>query len=92
MPPPACSRNARTAAARTSITPGLCLRPGSDECQCCGRTDRLYEVSRVDTADQLPTADEDDEGQWFLRWPDEQRGPYPSARAAWDDWHASSHG
>lgn len=54
--------------------------------------ERLYEVSRADTADQLPTADEDDEGQWFLRWPDEQRGPYPSAQAAWDDWHASSHG
>jgi len=64
----------------------------TDECQCCGRTDRLHEVSRADTADQLPTVGEDDKGQWFLRWPDARRGPYPSARAAWDDWHASSHG
>ena len=67
---------------------GLCLRPGTDECQWCGHTDRLHEVSRADVADQLPTVGEDDEGQWFLRWPDGQRGPYPSAQAAWDDWHA----
>jgi hypothetical protein len=56
---------------------GLCLQPGPDECQCCGRTDRLHEVSRADTAEQLPTVGEDDEGQWFLRWPDEQARPLP---------------
>jgi hypothetical protein len=46
-------------------------------------------VSRTDVNHQLPTVGEDDEGLWFLRWPDGQRGPYPSAQAAWDDWHAS---
>jgi hypothetical protein len=31
---------------------------------------------------------EEDEGLWFLRWADGRRRPYPSAQAAWDDWHA----
>lgn len=68
---------------------GLCLQPGADECQWCGCPDRLHIVSRADVADQLPAVGERDEGQWFLSWPDGQRGPYPSAQAAWDDWHAS---
>lgn len=67
---------------------GLCRRPGADECQWCGRQDRLHEVSHPAVEHQLPTVGEHNEGQWFLHWPDGQRGPYPSPQAAWDDWHA----
>lgn len=68
---------------------GLCLRKGPDDCQWCGQEGRLHEVERSDVGD-LPTVGEGDQGQWFLRWSDRQRGPYPTSRAAWDDWHAEA--
>jgi hypothetical protein len=68
---------------------GLCLRASPDECQWCGTPGRLREVSRADVGHLLPTLGSD-EGLWFLNWAEGRRGPYPSAQAAWDDWHASS--
>ena len=68
---------------------GLCLRASPDECQWCGTPGRLREVSRAGAGHLLPSVGEEDEGLWFLHFADGQRGPYPSARAAWDDWHAS---
>ena len=67
----------------------LCLRASPDECQWCGTPGRLREVSRADVGHLLPTLGSD-EGLWFLNWADGRRGPYPSAQAPWDDWHASS--
>jgi hypothetical protein len=68
---------------------GLCLRASPDQCQWCGTPGRLREVSRADAGHLLPSVGEEDEGLWFLHWADGRRGPYPSAQAAWDDWHAS---
>jgi hypothetical protein len=65
---------------------GLCLRTSPDECQWCGTPGRLHEVSRADVIQLLPTLGSDT-GLWFLNWADGRRGPYPSAQAAWDDWH-----
>jgi hypothetical protein len=67
---------------------GLCLRASPDECQWCGTPGRLHEVSRADVGRLLPTVGEEHEGLWFLHWADGRRGPYASAQAAWDDWHA----
>jgi hypothetical protein len=72
-----------------SLDTGLCLRDDGDECQWCGATDRLHKASMDDVAPLLPTTGEEDEGQWFLHWPHDRRGPYPSRQAAWDDWHAN---
>lgn len=69
---------------------GLCLRASTSECQWCGDEDRLREVLRADVEQLLPTVGEEDEGMWWLHWPRDRQGPYPSARAAWDDWHASA--
>ena len=66
---------------------GLCLRASTGQCQWCGAEDRLRQVRR-DNVD-LPTAGEENEGQWFLHWPGGRQGPYPSERAAWDAWHSS---
>jgi len=68
---------------------GLCLRASPGECQWCGTVGRLREVSRADVGHLLPAVGEEDERLWFLHWGDGRRGQYPSARAAWDDWHAS---
>ena len=68
----------------------MCLRAGTGQCQWCGDEDRLREVLRADVEHLLPTAGEEDEGMWWLHWPRDRQGPYPSARAAWDDWHASA--
>jgi len=68
---------------------GLCLRASPAECQWCGTPGRLREVSRADVGHLLPAVGEEDEGQWFLHFADGRRDPYPSAQAAWDDWHAS---
>ena len=67
---------------------GLCLRASPDECQWCGTPGRLHDISRADVGHLLPTVGEEHEGLWFLHWADGRRGPYPSAQAAWDDWHA----
>ena len=69
---------------------GLCLRDGPDDCQWCGKQDRLREVPRSGIARLLPTAGESGEGLWHLHFTDGAQGPYPSQRAAWDYWHASS--
>jgi hypothetical protein len=68
---------------------GLCLRASPAECQWCGTLGRLREVSRADVGHLFPAVGEEDEGLWFLHFADGRRGPYPSAQAAWDDWHAS---
>jgi hypothetical protein len=68
---------------------GLCLRAGPGQFQWCGTPGRLREVSRADIGHLLPAVGEEDEGSWFLHWTDGRRGPYPSAQAAWDDWHAN---
>jgi hypothetical protein len=68
---------------------GLCLRRSGQACQWCGRPDRLREMDRDEVEGQLPTVGEENEGQWFLHWLRERQGPYPSAQAAWDDWHAT---
>jgi hypothetical protein len=68
---------------------GLCLRSSNDECEWCGAPGRLHQVTRAGTQDRLPTVGKEDEGQWFLHWPGTRQGPYPSAQAAWDAWHAS---
>jgi hypothetical protein len=67
---------------------GLCLGASPEYCQWCGSPGRLREVSRADVGHLLPAVGEEDEGLWFLHWADSRRGPYPSAQAAWDDWHA----
>jgi hypothetical protein len=89
QPPPACPPNAKTAARKTPATRALCLRASSDECQWYGTPGRLREVSRADVGHLLPAVGEEHEGLWFLHFADGRRGPYPSAQAAWDDWHAS---
>ena len=68
---------------------GLCLRASPGDCRWCGTPGRLREVSRADVGHLLPTVGEEHEGLWFLHFADGRRGPYPSAQAAWDDWHAS---
>ncbi len=68
---------------------GLCLRASPAECQWCGTPGRLREISRADVGHLLPAVGEEHEGLWFLHFADGRRGPYPSAQAAWDDWHAS---
>jgi hypothetical protein len=68
---------------------GLCLRASPAECQWCGTPGRLRDVSRDGIGHLLPAVGEEHEGQWFLHFADGRRGPYPSAQAAWDDWHAS---
>jgi hypothetical protein len=69
---------------------GLCLRSSTPECGWCGEPGRLHEVDRGQVHARLPTVGEESDGQWFLHWPADRRGPYPSAQAAWDDWHASA--
>jgi hypothetical protein len=69
---------------------GLCLRASPAECQWCGTPGRLHEASRDGIGHMLPAVGEEHEGQWFLHYADGRRGPYPSAQAAWDDWHASA--
>jgi hypothetical protein len=70
---------------------GLCLRASPDKCQWCGATGRLHEVPRRGAA-PLPTVGQDDEGSWHLRYADGAQGPFPSAQAAWDYWHANGDG
>ena len=69
---------------------GLCLRDSPEECQWCGAQGRLREVPRADVERRLPTVGEEDEGLWHLHFTDGAQGPYPSQRAAWEDWHASA--
>lgn len=70
---------------------GLCHRDTPPECQWCGQPDRLHLVSRFLVPGRtLPTVGERDEGQWWLNWPGETKGPYPSAQAAWEAWHSGS--
>jgi hypothetical protein len=69
---------------------GLCLRDGPDDCQWCGKQDRLREVAPSSIVHLLPTAGEEDGGLWHLHFTDGAQGPYPSRQAAWDDWHASA--
>jgi hypothetical protein len=71
---------------------GPCLRDSPDECQWCGATGRLHEELGVNIAGCLPTVGEDGEGLWFLRYADGAQGPFPSAQAAWDYWHANGEG
>jgi hypothetical protein len=68
---------------------GLCRGTGSDDCQWCGSEARLHDVRRADVEHRLPTAGEEDEGLWWLRFPDGALGPYPSEQAAWDYWHTT---
>lgn len=70
---------------------GACLWPeGPAECQWCGYADRLTPVPRDHEGFRnLPAVGERDEGQWWLTWPGEEQGPYPSLDAAWGAWHAS---
>jgi hypothetical protein len=67
---------------------GLCLRDSPDECQWCGSPDRLHEVLRADVQRYLPTVGEEGEGLWWLHFTDGKQGPFASAQAAWDTWHA----
>jgi hypothetical protein len=69
---------------------GLCLRDGPDDCQWCGKRDRLREVAPSSIGHLLPTAGESGEGLWHLHFTDGAQGPYPPQQAAWDDWHASA--
>lgn len=71
---------------------GLCLRDSPDECQWCGATGRLHEVPRPEVQRRLPTVGEEDEGMWWLHYTDGKQGPFPSARDAWDYWHANGDG
>ena len=41
---------------------------------------------------RLPTVGEEDEGCWYLHYTDGTQGPFPSAQAAWDYWHAHGDG
>jgi hypothetical protein len=68
---------------------GLCLRDSPDECQWCGKPDRLREVPRASIEHPLPTVGEEDEGLWWLHFTDGAEGPFPSAHAAWDYWHGN---
>jgi hypothetical protein len=70
---------------------GLCYRASTSHCQWCGTEDRLHEACRDAAARRLPTAGEQDEGQWWLHFTGAGLGPYPSQQAAWDDWHATLH-
>ena len=69
---------------------GLCLRDGPDDCQWCGNQGRLREVPRPAITRLLPTVGEEGQGLWHLHFADGAHGPYPSQRAAWDDWHAGA--
>jgi hypothetical protein len=71
---------------------GLCLRDSPAECQWCGTQGRLHEVLRAGVERRLPTAGEEDEGLWWLRFTDGAQGPFPSAQAAWDYWHSNGGG
>jgi hypothetical protein len=71
---------------------GLCLRDSPAECQWCGAPGRLREVPRAEVQRHLPTVGEEDEGMWHLRYADGTQGPFPSARDAWDYWHANGDG
>ena len=71
---------------------GLCLRDSPDECQWCGEPGRLHEVPRAEVQQRLPTVGEEDEGSWHLHYADGTQGPFPSARDAWDYWHANGDG
>jgi hypothetical protein len=71
---------------------GLCLRDSPDECQLCGAQDRLHEELLANIVRRLPTVGEEDEGCWYLHYTDGAQGPFPSAQAAWDYWHANGDG
>lgn len=67
---------------------GLCLVPDSrEDCEWCGCTDRLHIIREFTNA--MPTVGEMGEGQFWLNWPRERQGPFPSAEAAWAHWHDS---
>jgi len=71
---------------------GLCLRDSPEECQWCGAPGRLREVPRAEVQHRLPTVGEEGDGMWHLRYADGAQGPFPSAQAAWDYWHAHGDG
>jgi hypothetical protein len=71
---------------------GLCLSDSPDECPWCGAPGRLHEVPRAEVQHRLPTVGEEGEGMWHLRYADGAQGPFPSAQAAWDYWHANGDG
>jgi len=71
---------------------GLCLSDSPAECQWCGAPGRLREVPRAEVRQRLPTVGEEDEGMWHLHCTDGTQGPFPSARDAWDYWHANGDG
>ena len=71
---------------------GLCLRDSPGECQLCGAPGRLHEELLVNIVRRLPTVGEEDEGTWWLGYADGAQGPFPSAQAAWDYWHAHGDG
>ena len=52
----------------------------------------LHEVPRAEVQRRLPTVGEEDEGMWWLHYTDGTQGPFTSAQAAWDYWHASGDG
>lgn len=88
-PPPACSPNAKTAARRTSATPAFASAPAP--MNASGAVSKVGSAkSAVPISDTFfrPSAREG-EGLWFLHWAGGRRGPYPSAQAAWDGWHAN---
>jgi len=68
---------------------GLCLRDSPDQCQWCGKPDRLREVLRASIEHPLPTVGEENEGLWWLHFTDGAEGPFRSAHAAWDYWHGN---
>jgi hypothetical protein len=58
-------------------------------CGWCGWASVLHEVSR-DQVDfgKLPSVAAE-EGVWWLKWPTERQGPFPSAASAWSYWGLS---
>lgn len=70
---------------------GACLWPeGPVSCQHCGHADRLTPVpASHEGLRNLPKVAERGKGQWWLSWPGDSQGPFPSRTAAWDAWHTA---
>jgi hypothetical protein len=71
---------------------GHCLHGWEEDCQWCGGRARLREVPRAGVERRLPAVGEADGGMWHLHFTDGAHGPFPSARDAWEYWHANGGG